>query len=493
MCQIWRSVISAIISRYQEQQILQTVFDKRQAQFVAMYGRRRIGKTHLIRHFFQNKGIYFEVTGLKNGALKKQLAIFSEAFSKCFYDNIAIAVPHSWADAFRLLTTRIKAHHKKQPFILFFDELSWLATPRGTFLEELDHYWNTEWKNIENLKLIVCGSAAAWMLEKVIQDKGGLHNRLTSKILLQPYTLKQTEEFLIAKKMKLSRKNILDIYMVTGGVPYYLEFLHKSLSVEQNIQQLCFTENAPLKDEFPQIFRSLFDDAQDHVLLIKTIATKRYGLTREEIIHATKIPSGGNLNKKLNELEAAGFIRSYTPFENIKKNKMYRVIDEYSLFYLRWIEPHAASGYAFPQHHWHNIGNTSAWNSWAGYSFEGICMKHFHQIQAALHLDRVLALPSSWRYLPPKGQSEQHGAQIDLLLDRNDDAITICEIKYSTIPYKLEKSAALNLINKIEKFKHITKTQKQIFVALVTTLGIKPSLWLEDTVHQVVTLEDLFG
>jgi uncharacterized protein len=485
--------MNSIISRYQEQQVLQTVLTKPQAQFMAMYGRRRIGKTHLIRHFFKDKGIYFELTGLKNGNLKKQLKIFAEAFSKCFYDNIEIAVPRSWADAFRLLTTKIKVHNIKQPIILFLDELSWLATPRSELLETLDHYWNTEWKNIENLKLIVCGSAAAWMLENVIQDKGGLHNRLTSKMLLQPYTLKQTEEFLKAKKMKLSQKNILDIYMVTGGVPYYLEFLNKSLSVEQNIQQLCFTEDAPLKDEFPQIFRSLFDHAHDHVLLIKTIAAKRHGLTREEIIRTTKMSSGGNLNRKLNELEAAGFIRSYTPLENVKKDRIYRVIDEYSLFYLRWIEPHASSGYAFPQHHWHNIGNTSAWNSWAGYSFEGICMKHFHQIQSALHLDRVLAFPSSWRYLPTKGQSDEQGAQIDLLLDRNDDAITICEIKYSTTPYKLEKSAALNLINKVEKFKQITKTKKQIFVALVTTLSVKPSLWLEDTVHQVITLEDLFG
>lgn len=329
------------------------------------------------------------------------------------------------------------------------------------------------------------------MLEKVINDKGGLHNRLTSKMLLQPYTLKQTEEFLKAKKMKLSRKNILDIFMITGGVPYYLEFLNKSLSVEQNIQELCFAENAPLKDEFPQIFRSLFDHAEHHIQLIKAIAEKRHGLSREEIIQATKIPSGGNLNKKLNELEVAGFIRAYIPFGKEKKQKYYRVIDEYSLFYLRWIEPHASSGFAFPRHHWHNIVNTPAWSSWAGYSFEGVCMKHFSQIEAALHLDRMLAFPSSWRFTPAKGQSEQ-GAQIDLLLDRNDDAITVCEIKYSNTPYRLEKAAALNLDNKIEKFKKISKTPKQIFVALITTQGVKPSLWLEDVVNNVLTLEDLF-
>lgn len=480
-----------IISRHQEKKNLQIILDKPQAQFMALYGRRRIGKTHLIRNFFKDKGIYFELTGLKNGNLNKQLKIFASAFSKCFYNQIEIAAPNSWADAFRLLTTKILEYRQKQPVILFFDELSWLATPRGDFLETLDHYWNTEWKNINNLKLIVCGSAAAWILEKIIQDKGGLHNRLTSKMLLQPYTLKQTEEFLAAKKIKLSEKNILDIYMVTGGVPYYLEFLDRSLSVEQNIQKLCFAEDAPLKDEFPQIFHSLFDHSEDHILLIKTIATKRNGLTREEIISKTKIPSGGNLNKKLNELEAAGFIRSYVPFGRQKKDKYYRVIDEYSLFYLRWIEPYTTSGYAFPKNHWHNIVNTAAWNSWAGYSFEGICMKHFSQIQTTLHLDNILTFPSSWRYLPKKGQRD-FGAQIDLLLDRNDKAITICEIKYSADKYRLEKSDAINIENKIEKFKEITKTPKQIFVALITTQGVKPSLWLEGLVSQIVTLEDLF-
>ncbi len=483
--------MAEIIGRQQEQQILQSVLNKTQAQFMAMYGRRRIGKTHLIRNFFQNKGTYFEMTGLKNGNLRKQLKIFASAFSKCFYDQFEMATPNSWSDAFRLLTIKILENQKKQPVILFFDELSWLATPRGELLETLDHYWNTQWKNIENLKLIVCGSAAAWMLEKVINDKGGLHNRLTSKILLRPYSLQQTEEFLKAKKMKLSHKNILDIYLVTGGVPYYLEFLNKSLSVEQNIQQLCFLDDAPLKDEFPQIFKSLFEQSEHHMQLIKAIANKRYGLTREGIISATKIPSGGNLNKKLNELEAAGFIRAYTPFGKQKKEKYYRVIDEYSLFYLRWIEPHASSGYAFPRHHWHNILNTPAWNSWAGYSFEGICMKHFQEIQAALHLDRIVTLPSSWRYMPEKGVSDQ-GAQIDLLLDRSDDAITICEIKYSVSPYRLEKSEALNIDNKVEKFKKMTKTKKQIFVALITTQGVKPSIWLDDVVNQVVTLENFF-
>jgi len=307
---------------------------------------------------------------------------------------------------------------------------------------------------------------------------------------LQPYTLKQTEAFIKAKKMRWSLRHIVDIYMITGGVPYYLEFLNKSLSVAQNIQALCFSENAVLREEFGQIFRSLFD-TEDHIQLIKAIASKRHGLTREEIIKETKIPSGGNLNKKLNELEAAGFIRGYVPFGNQKKEKFYRVMDEYSLFYLRWIAPHMASGFSFPKQYWHNIANTPAWNSWAGYSFEGICIKHFRQIQKALGLDNMLALPSGWRYFPLKGQSEQ-GAQIDLLFDREDEAITLCEIKYSTNAYRLDKAAAVNIDNKVEKFKKITKTRKQIFVALIAPEA-QPSLWLEEVVHQVVTLRDLFG
>lgn len=252
-------VMPAIIARDQETQILQEVLDSPKAQFVALYGRRRIGKTHLIRNYFSDKGLYLEVTGLKNGKMRKQLEIFTKSLSKCFYDGINLATPTSWASAFEMLTTQFRKVAADKPVIIFLDELPWLATKRSGFLEELDHFWNTEWSKDNNVKLIVCGSAASWMLDKIVNDKGGLHNRLTRKINLRPFTLKQTEQFLKARKFKISRKNILDLYMVTGGVPYYLEFLERSLSVTQNINELCFSENAPLKTEFSQIFSSLFE------------------------------------------------------------------------------------------------------------------------------------------------------------------------------------------------------------------------------------------
>ena len=480
-----------IVGRDQETQILETVLASNKAQFLALYGRRRIGKTHLIKNFFGDKGAYFEVTGLKNGKMSTQLEIFTKALSKCFYNDVDLSVPSSWLDAFKLLTKHVRSVPSDQPFIIFFDELPWLATKRSGFLEALDHYWNTEWVNDNNLKLIVCGSAAAWMLDKIINDKGGLHNRLTRKILLRPFNLRQTEQFLQAKKFKLSHKNILDIYMITGGVPYYLEFLDRSLSVNQNINQLCFSQNSPLISEFTQIFSSLFDESDSHAKIIRTIAEKRYGMDRDEIIKSTKISSGGYINKKLSELEAAGFIRGYTPYGNMKKEKYYRIIDEYSLFYLNWIEPHLKTGYDFPSNYWSNILTTPKWQSWAGYSFEGICMKHVDQIQKALHFENTVAMPSSWRYCPNR-RSDEQGAQIDLLFDRNDDAITLCEIRYSKQEYHLDKASAKNISNKADQFRAQTKTKKQIFVTLITTYGVKQSLWLDEIIDSVLTLESLF-
>jgi len=409
--------MTMVVNREEELKVLEAVLKNPVAQFIALYGRRRIGKTHLIQNYFGDKGVYLEITGLKKGGMRKQLNVFARAFSKCFYDGMSMTSPKDWQEAFDLVTQKIEEHHKNQPVIIFLDELPWLATKRSGLLETLDHVWNTRWKNFKNLKLIVCGSAAAWMLEKVINDKGGLHNRLTRKMLLKPFTLKQTAEFLKSKKMKLSNKNVLDYYMVTGGVPYYLEFLKKSLSFAQNIHQLCFASDAPLQKEFDQIFKSLFDHSEAHIKIIKTISKKRYGMARDEIVELSGITSGGHLNKRLNELEAAGFVQGYIPLGKKKKDKYYRVIDEYSLFYLRWIEPHLESGFEFPQNYWHSVTSTPEWHSWAGYSFEGVCMKHFQKIITALNLHNITAMPSTWRYSPKKGSADR-GAQIDLLLDK---------------------------------------------------------------------------
>jgi predicted AAA+ superfamily ATPase len=461
-------------------------------QFIALYGRRRVGKTCLVRHCFEQQGIsYMEVTGLQDGNMQQQLNIFSKALAKCFFDDAPLALPKNWFSAFELLTQQFLASKKSGLRVLFLDELPWLATNRSGLLAALDHYWNTQWSKMRHLLVIVCGSAASWMLDKIINAKGGLHNRLTKVINLKPFNLRETKQFLTAKKMRLSHKNILDLYMVMGGIPYYLEQLEPNNSVAQNVNRLCFHADGLLSTEFPRLFRSLFALSEVNMRLIRAIAAHRYGLSRQQIINKTKIPSGSNLNSRIHELEAAGFIHGYTPYGYGKKETYYRVIDEYALFYLRWIEPQLKSGHSFGTNHWQVEMKTSAWLSWAGYTFEGVCMKHSEQIVKALGLEHIGYKISSWRHVAAL-KSSASGAQIDLLFDRNDDAITLCEIKYCEKPSQLDKTTAKILIQKKDIFTNLTKTRKQLFMALLSTMGLKPGLWNDEVFDDAISIDQLF-
>lgn len=483
--------MNAIISRSSLLDTFDSLNKTKNPQFVAIYGRRRVGKTFAVRNYFQNKGVYLEITGLKKGKMDQQIDIFMRSFERCFYPKMRLERPAHWIDALDLLNKKIHELHLKQPIIIFFDELPWLATPRSGFLNALDHFWNTQWSQLKKVKIFVCGSAASWMLDKIVNAKGGLHNRLTKTIHLKPFNLSETQAFFETKKKTYSLKKILDIYMVTGGVPYYLEQFQQSKSVAQNINDLCFKKDGLLHNEFQNVFASLFDHSENHLVIIKAIASKPQGATREEIIHLTKIPSGGNLKNYLNELQVAGFINGYTPFQKMKKNTYYRVIDEYSLFYLKWIEPQIYSGFEFPQNYWQSIISTPNWHSWSGYAFEGICLKHLDIIQEALKLSNIMVHPSSWRHVPAIKKINESGAQIDLLLDRSDEAITLCEIKYCADKFILDKQTAKSIFNKVEQFQKITKTKKELFVALITPFGVKPSLWLDEVINEVIALEDI--
>jgi AAA+ ATPase superfamily predicted ATPase len=463
------------------------------AQLLALYGRRRVGKTCLVRHCFQQSNIrYMEVTGLQKGSMRQQLGIFTKSLSNCFFSGAPISASHNWFDAFNLLNTQlISTAAQPELRVIFFDELPWLTTKRSGLLSALDHYWNTQWSQMQNLIVILCGSAASWMLDKVINAKGGLHNRLTKMINLRPFTLAETKQFLLSKKMRVSDKNILDLYMVMGGIPYYLEQLQSQKSVAENIHQLCFTTDGLLRTEFPRLFRSLFALSEINLRIIKAIAQNRSGLSRQQIIHKTKIASGSNLNNRLNELMESGFINRYAPYKGNKKEMYYRLIDEYTLFYLRWIEPNLNRGHDFSNNHWQIEMKTPAWQSWAGYTFESICMKHSSQIQKALNLQNIGCQVNSWRHVVTK-KSAHNGAQIDLLFDRNDDAITLCEIKYSEKPFVLDKATAKLLLQKKDVFIQQTMTKKQIFIAMVTVNGLKPGLWDDEVVDAVVELSALF-
>lgn len=487
--------IEKIVGRQEELTMLEKFFASSKAEFLGVYGRRRVGKTHLIRNFFKKKTRYFfNSTGIHNAPIKRQLAEFVTEIAQVFHQGIELKEQDNWFDAFKLLTESFqKQVPQDKKIVLFFDEFPWMATHRSKLLQALDFYWNRHWSQDKRIKLIICGSAASWIIKNIINNKGGLHNRITRTMRLAPMSLGQTKAFLNSLGIKLNIRHVCQVYMVTGGIPYYLSRIESGLSAVQVIEELAFTRNSFLLREFDNLYASLFDDSDTYVEIVRAIAEKRYGLGQEELFHRIDaLSKGGTVVKKLKELEEAGFLISFKPYGHQKKGIYYRVIDEYSLFYFDWIEPIKntllASG--LRKGYWQKVQKTPAWHNWAGYAFETICYKHLAQISQALSLSPT-TIPATWRHSPIKNTGEQ-GAQIDLLFDRDDDAITVGEIKYTEQPFVLDKQYAGALKQKMEVFSRVTRTRKQLFLAMISASGLKNTIYSEEMVSGVVTLEDLF-
>lgn len=482
-----------LIGRSTEQRLLQQLLDSKQAEFLTIYGRRRIGKTFLIREFFQKqKVVFFNSTGSKDGSLKEQIEHFTEEIARVFYGGAKLVFEVNWDKAFKVLTTAIANVSKRKKVVLFLDELPWMATKNSKLLTTLEYYWNHHWSRDDRIKLIICGSSASWIVDKIINNKGGLHNRITKQIQLLPFNLGETKEFLDVQGIRLTHHQITQLYMITGGVPYYLTYINKNMSLAQNIDILSFSKDGLLVKEFDNLFASLFDNYELCTQLITMIAKHKYGLAQEELFKRIDRSIKGKLGiDKLRELESAGFIIRLKPYLHSKRGIYYKVIDEYTLFYLDWIKPIQSSlshkinmhGYFTQQQ------NTPHWHNWAGYAFEAICYKHLTQIRNALKLD-VSVIPATWRTNADKTNIE--GAQIDLLFDRKDDAITICEIKFTNKPFCIDRSYASVLKHKMLIFKKVTKTPKQIFLAMVSASGVQNSKYAKELVSSIITLKDMF-
>ena len=401
--------MAKIIARKQELSILEKLYNSGKSEFLAIYGRRRVGKTFLIREYFRDKGIYFHITGVKDAPVRKQLRNFVDEFKRVFGHSPTLN-PKDWQEAFSLLSEAAERLPGSQRIILFFDELPWLATHRSGFLQDLDHFWNRYISSNNRILLIVCGSAATWMIRKVVHHKGGLHGRLTALINLKPFDLCETEEFLKSQDIVFDRKQVIDLYMALGGIPKYLTYVERGLSSRQIINKVCF--GGPLTDEFGELYSSLFENYEHHVAVIRALAERNHGLTKIEISKATGLTPGGGMNSILEDLEQSGFIMLIPDLTKIKKSLRYRLLDEYSLFYIRWIEQAKRLNIGgIDTNFWLNVEGSPSSRSWAGYTFEGICMKHIASIKEALGIAGVQTQTSGWIHKPEKGGSEK-GAQI---------------------------------------------------------------------------------
>ncbi len=481
---------NSIIGRQKEIERIKSYISSKRSEFVAVYGRRRVGKTYLIKELFENQ-FTFRITGRENVSLREQLLNFSYALSDCFGID---AKPSNWTEAFRILSKAIETQPEGQK-IIFFDELPWFDTPRSNFISALEYFWNG-WANYRSdIKLIVCGSATSWMLDKLINTRGGLHNRVTHKILVSPFTLNETEQYFKSNGFDYERPEIIDCYMAVGGVAYYLTLFESDKSVAENINALCFEKSGELVDEFDKLYKSLFKKADNHIAIINALSSVKKGLTRKELINKTKFTNNGNLTMLLNELEMCEFIRSYVPFRKNNKDKLYQLIDPYSLFYLQFMKDNKTHS----KDYWLHKICSGEYNAWSGYAFEIVCLHHIDQIVAGLGISGTINTPCSWTYRPTEAIKDdvnadedlKNGAQIDLLIDRNDKTISICEMKYSDGEYEIDRQYDAHVQARLRTFKKVTKTTKSLATAYITPQGLVENMYSRK-VKQVITADNLF-
>lgn len=475
--------ISEFTGRKKEQKVLQKALESGEAEMVSVIGRRRIGKTFLIKRFYKDH-IVFELTGTKGAPLAEQLQNFAYSLQLASGNSLLVKAPSDWMESFFLLINYLKKLPSDRKHVVFLDELPWLATHKSGFLRALSFFWNS-WAATQNIVLVICGSAASWMIQKIVNDTGGLHNRITRRIHLKPFTLAETEQYLKSKQVNLNRYQLLQLYMAMGGIPHYLKEIEPGKSAAQQIEDICFSGTGLLREEFSNLYAALFEHADSHVAVIRALAQKRQGMDRSDIIRLAQLPNGGGVTKVLKELNQSGFIEVYYPFGKKKKDKLYRLTDEYSLFYLQFIEKHGHDRSDI----WRHLSQTQEYKIWCGYAFENLCLKHLPQIKQALSIGGVYAIASSFL---KKGTATEKGAQIDLLLDRNDQVIHIFEVKFHNKPFVVSKEYAQRLKNKLEVFEATTKTRKHLFMTLITTFGITPNEHSLGLVDQVLTMDDLF-
>ncbi len=480
-----------IVGRHLEKQSLEKLRRSKEPELLAIYGRRRVGKTFLIRNYFEKEQTYFELTGQDKASLAQQLKNFAEAFGAVFLGGHTLATPTSWNHALTTLAREIDSTKRSGKVVLFFDELPWLASKRSDFLQALDYFWNSWGSKKQNLLVILCGSAGSWVIENILYNKGGLHNRVTETIRLLPFTLSETEKYLKSRKVNLDRKQCLEIYMATGGVPHYLRQVERGQSAAQNIDRICFTKDGLLAQEFDRLYSSLFESSEKYVRVVKALVRRRTGLSRDRLLALAGLTSGGSATRILEALEESGFISRAVPFGKKAQESVYRLVDEYSLFYMTWIRtaPRSVFG-ARPQGYWLTKRNTPSWMSWAGYAFEGICQKHIAQIKQGLGIAGVNTTDAAWMYRSMKRTAK--GIQIDLLIDRADDCINLCEMKYSNSEFVIAKSYAATLRDKRNIFLERTGTRKSVFIVMITTYGTRENQYYDELISRQLTMDTLF-
>lgn len=469
-----------MIGREEEKADFARFLESKKSEFVVVFGRRRVGKTFLVRECFGSKFSFYH-TGMANTDIGTQLHSFNSSLHK--YGQIPYPKATTWLEAFEQLIHLLSNKKQKGKKVIFIDEMPWLDTPRSGFVQALEFFWNSWASAQKDILLIVCGSASSWIMNKLIKNHGGLHNRVTQQMHLRPFTLGECEEYFHKHNIALDRHQIVEGYMIFGGIPYYLSHMQKRFSMAQNVDNICFAKKGMLRNEFENLYASLFKNYETHVKIVEALSKKAKGLTREEIIKSARLPNGGGLTKTLDELELCGFISKHAAFGKKERQSLFQLTDFFTLFYFNFMRSNKFND----EHYWTNFIENARHRAWTGYAFEQVCLAHLPQIKRKLGIAGVLTNAASWRSCEADG-----GAQIDLLIERNDKVINLCEMKYAQEPFAIDKRTDKNLRNKRAAFKQETKTRKAVHLTMITTYGVKRNEYWGNIQSEVV-MNDLFA
>ena len=468
-----------MIGRKQEKARLLEAASSKYSEFVAVYGRRRVGKTFFVRETFHYT-FTFQHSGLSQANYTLQLSEFWRSLRAQGLPNCPR--PRSWFDAFEALGNLLAQSNAKKK-VVFLDELPWMDTPRSNFVSALEHFWNGWASARKDILLIICGSATSWIISKVLKNHGGLHNRVTLRLPIRPFTLRECKEYATEKGLRFSERDIAECYMVMGGIPFYWSRLQRGLSLAQNIDGLFFNPEGELHHEYQELFSSLFKMDGHHITILESLGKRQEGLTRKEILAETKLASNGSLSQSLEELEECGFIRRYSQPAHPQSQQLFQLFDNFTLFHFQFM----ADNHAHDAHFWTTSLNSPLHSAWSGLAFERLCLQHIAQIQKALGISGVTCNCFAWRF---KGK-DRKGTQIDLVIDRQDNIINLCEIKFTRKAFAIDRNYSDVLQNKLETFLEETSPKKAVHLTLITANGLAHNTY-SGIIQNTITLEELF-
>lgn len=479
-----------IVARKEEQRILHNLKNEKTAQFLAVYGRRRVGKTFLIREYFEDSFSFrhtalspLELKDINPDALyKAQLSEFRKSLLRYGHGNDSPI--QDWFEAFDRLRELLESKKSDGKLVTFIDEMPWMDTPRAGFMSALEHFWNDYGAGKHNLLLIACGSATTWMLDKLIHNNGGLYGRTTREMHIHPFTLSECEEYYSSRGIMMDRYDILQSYMILGGVAYYMSYIEKGRSLAQNIDTILFSQGGKLEDEYDKLFTSLFGDNGRYRKIVEFLSKNRYGATKKEIAEAVGMKQGGTLSNMIKALIKSDLVISYNDFGSSKKETYYKLSDLFCLFYLNFVQKHPTTNRTF----WQDNQNSPKLNSWKGLAFEDVCFVHQNEIKSALGIGGVHTEIYPWRSTK---EDSGRGAQIDMLIDRADRVMNICEIKFSIGEFAIDKDYDASLRNKIAAVTDMTKGKRNPQMTLITTYGLKENMY-SSRIQRLVTMSGLF-